>query len=198
MFQALYDKALGWAKHRHASKYLFALSFAESSFFPIPPDVMLAPMALAQPNKAFYFALWTTIASVLGGMLGYSIGYFLFDSFSPWLQETHYWEKYLQAEAWFKNWGFWAIFIAGFSPIPYKVFTIAAGALQMFFLPFIAASIVGRGARFFLVAMLLAAGGEKLESKLRQYMDIIGWVTVVLVVIGFGVYKYWLFRTLGG
>ncbi|NOQ34758.1 MAG: DedA family protein [Methylococcaceae bacterium] len=190
MFQKLYDKALGWSKHRHASKYLFALSFAESSFFPIPPDVMLAPMSLAQPKKAFNFALWTTIASVLGGMFGYAIGYFLFDSIAPWLQSTHYWDKYLLAESWFKDWGFWAIFIAGFSPIPYKVFTIAAGALQMFFLPFIVASLIGRGARFFLVAMLLAAGGEKLESKLRQYMDIIGWATVILLVIGIGVYKY--------
>lgn len=190
MFQKLYDKALGWSRHRHAGKYLFALSFAESSFFPIPPDVMLAPMSLARPEKAFSFALWTTIASVLGGILGYLIGYFMFDTISPWLQETRYWEKYLTAENWFKEWGFWAVFIAGFSPIPYKVFTIAAGALQMFILPFIAASLIGGGARFFLVAMLLSWGGEKLESKLRQYMDIIGWATVILLVIGIGVYKY--------
>ncbi len=190
MFQKLYDKALVWAKHRHAEKYLCALSFAESSFFPIPPDVMLAPMALAQPKKAFRLALLTTLFSVIGGMLGYAIGFFMFDTFSPWLQETHYWDKYLIAESWFKDWGFWAVFIAGFSPIPYKVFTIAAGALQMFFIPFIFASLVGRGARFFLVAMLIAAGGEKLESKLRQYMDIIGWVVVGLVVIGGILYKY--------
>ena len=190
MFKKLYDKTLTWAKHRHAVKYLCALSFAESSFFPIPPDVMLAPMALAQPSKAFKLALLTTVFSVLGGMLGYSIGFFMFDSISPWLQETHYWQKYLLAENWFKDWGFWAIFVAGFSPIPYKVFTIAAGALQMFFVPFVLASMVGRGARFFLVAMIIAAGGEKLESKLRQYMDILGWAVVILVVIGGVAYKY--------
>ncbi|MCK5829582.1 MAG: DedA family protein [Methylococcales bacterium] len=190
MFQKLYDKALVWAKHRHAEKYLCALSFAESSFFPIPPDVMLAPMALAQPNKAFRLALLTTIFSILGGMLGYAIGFFMFDSISPWLQESRYWDKYLVAEKWFNDWGFWAVFIAGFSPIPYKVFTIAAGALNMLFIPFVLASLVGRGARFFLVAMLIAAGGEKLESKLRQYMDLIGWVVVGLVVIGGVVYKY--------
>ena len=149
MFKALYDKALQWAKHRHASKYLFALSFAESSFFPVPPDVMLAPMALAQPSKALRFALLTTIASVLGGVFGYLIGYFAFDTIAPWLQETRYWDKYLLARDWFDEWGFWAIFIAGFSPIPYKVFTIAAGALSMMFLPFVAASLVGRGLRFF-------------------------------------------------
>jgi len=190
MFKKLYDKALTWAKHKHAEKYLCALSFAESSFFPIPPDVMLAPMALAQPSKAFRLALLTTLFSVLGGMLGYGIGFFMFDAIAPWLQESHYWQKYLLAESWFKDWGFWAIFIAGFSPIPYKVFTIAAGALQMMFIPFVLASIVGRGARFFLVAMLIAAGGEKLETKLRQYMDIIGWAVVVLVVVGITVYKY--------
>ncbi|HIF55179.1 MAG: YqaA family protein [Methylococcales bacterium] len=190
MFKKLYVQTLLWARHKHAEKYLCALSFAESSFFPIPPDVMLAPMALAMPDKAFKLALFTTIFSVLGGMLGYAIGFFLFDSISPWLQETHYWGKYLMAENWFKEWGFWAIFVAGFSPIPYKVFTLAAGALQMLFLPFILASLVGRGARFFLVSFLLAAGGEKLESRLRQYMDVLGWVTVALVVMGGLIYKY--------
>ncbi len=190
MFKKLYDNALLWSKHRHAVKYLGALSFAESSFFPIPPDVMLAPMALAQPDKAIRLALITTLFSVVGGMLGYGIGFFMFDNIAPWLQEAHNWEKYLQAENWFKEWGFWAVFVAGFSPIPYKVFTIAAGALQMFFLPFVLASMVGRGGRFFLVALLIAAGGKKLELKLRQYMDIIGWAVVVLVLIAGGVYKY--------
>jgi membrane protein YqaA with SNARE-associated domain len=190
MFQKLYDKTLQWSRHRHAAKYLFAISFAESSFFPIPPDVMLAPMALSQPDKAFRFALLTTIASVLGGMFGYAIGYFMFDSIAPWLQTTHYWESYLLAKSWFEQWGFWAVFVAGFSPIPYKAFTIAAGALSMVFLPFVLASIIGRGGRFFLVAMLLAAGGEKLESKLREYMDRLGWATVAIVVIGAGIYKF--------
>jgi membrane protein DedA with SNARE-associated domain len=95
----------------------------------------------------------------------------------------------LLARKWFEEWGFWAIFVAGFSPIPYKVFTIAAGALSMMFAPFVLASLIGRGARFFLVAMLLAAGGAKLESKLREYMDRVGWATVALVVVGAGLYK---------
>jgi membrane protein YqaA with SNARE-associated domain len=190
MFQKLYDKTLQWSRHKHAAKYLCALSFAESSFFPVPPDVMLAPMALSQPDKAFRFALLTTIASVLGGMFGYLIGYFMFDSIAPWLQTTHYWESYSTAKSWFEQWGFWAVFVAGFSPIPYKVFTIAAGALNMVFLPFVLASIVGRGGRFFLVAMLLSAGGAKLESRLREYMDRLGWAAVALVVIGVGIYKF--------
>jgi membrane protein YqaA with SNARE-associated domain len=191
MLQKFYDQALIWAKHRHASKYLFALSFAESSFFPIPPDIMLAPMSLAQPHKALHFALWTTIASVLGGILGYAIGYFLFETIASWLQTSHYWGGYLQAEQWFKQWGFWAVFIAGFSPIPYKVFTIAAGALQMFFLPFVIASLIGRGARFFLIALLLAAGGKRLEVILRRLIDKIAWGTVLLLIIGLSLYAYY-------
>jgi len=190
MFQKLYDRVILWSKHRHALKYLFVLSFAESSFFPVPPDVMLAPMALAQPNKALRFAFWTTLASVIGGMLGYGIGYFLFDHIEPWLKTTHYWQGYLTATEWFGEWGFLAVLVAGFSPIPYKVFTIAAGALQMFFLPFVLASLIGRGGRFFLVALLLAAGGEKLESKLRDYMDRIGWGLVIVVAIGGLIYHF--------
>jgi len=190
MFQKLYDRVILWSRHRHAVKYLFALSFAESSFFPVPPDVMLAPMALAQPKKALRFALWTTLASVLGGMFGYGIGYFLFEHIEPWLKTTHYWTSYLTATAWFDEWGFWAILVAGFSPIPYKVFTIAAGTLSMIFAPFVLASFIGRGGRFFLVALLLAAGGEKLEAKLREYMDRLGWGLVVVVVIGGLIYHF--------
>lgn len=190
MFQKLYDRVILWSKHRHALKFLFALSFAESSFFPIPPDVMLAPMALAQPTKAFRFALWTTLASVLGGMFGYAIGFFLFDNLEPWLKNSHYWDAYQQANAWFDEWGFWAVFVAGFSPIPYKVFTIAAGTLNMVFLPFVLASIIGRGGRFFLVAMLIAAGGERLESKLREYMDRLGWGLVAIIVAGGLIYHF--------
>jgi membrane protein YqaA with SNARE-associated domain len=190
MFQTLYDKVLNWSKHQHAPKYLFGLSFAESSFFPIPPDVMLAPMALARPEKAIYFAMLTTLASVLGGMFGYAIGYFAFDLIAEWLKESHYWDKYLLSKQWFDEWGVWAVLIAGFSPIPYKIFTITAGALSMLFLPFVLASAVGRGGRFFLVAILLAWGGEKLEKTLRVYMDRIGWASVFLIIVAGGVYKY--------
>ena len=195
MFKKLYDKTLHWSRHRHATKYLFAVSFAESSFFPVPPDVMLAPMSLSQPDKAFRFALLTTLASVVGGMFGYCIGYFMFDTVEPWLHTSHYWDSYLQAKNWFEKYGFWAVFVAGFSPIPYKVFTIAAGTLNMVFVPFVLASIVGRGGRFFLVAMLLAAGGEKLETKLRDYMDRLGWAAVLIVAIGIAAYK-WLIPNL--
>lgn len=182
IFSPLYDRVMQWARHRHAVRYLAGLSFAESSFFPIPPDVMLAPMTLATPAKAWRFAALTTIASVLGGLLGYLIGFFAFDLVEPLLQGGGYYPKYLEAKAWFDEWGFWAIFIAGFSPIPYKVFTITAGVISMALLPFLLASVIGRGSRFFLVAALMAWGGEKMEDALKKYIDLIGWLMVLLVV----------------
>lgn len=188
-FSSLYERVMTWAKHPHAPWYLGGLSFAESSFFPIPPDVMLAPMSLAQPRRAWYFAFLTTVASVLGGILGYMIGLLAFDVIEPLLHDAGYFPKYLQAKSWFDEWGFWAVFLAGFSPIPYKVFTITAGVISMAFLPFVAASVIGRGARFFLVSGLMAWGGEKMEAKLRKSIDYIGWFTVFAVVLGVLVYK---------
>ncbi len=189
MFGRLYDKVLQWSRHRHAERYLAALSFAESSFFPIPPDVMLAPMTLAQPERGWRFALVTTLASVVGGVAGYAIGWFAFDMIEPLLHSAGYWETYVEATAWFDRWGFWAILVAGFSPIPYKVFTIAGGALQMLLPGFVLASFVGRGARFFLVAGLLTLGGVRAERRLRKYVDRIGWATVVVVVLA-GLYLW--------
>lgn len=182
LFSPLYERAMQWARHRRAPVYLGALSFAESSFFPIPPDVMLAPMSLARPERAWYFALLTTLTSVAGGLAGYAIGYFAFEAIAPWLQTTKYWASYETAVAWFRDYGFWAVFVAGFSPIPYKVFTIAAGALSMALLPFALASAIGRGARFFMVAGLMKWGGPRMEATLHRYVDRIGWATVALVV----------------
>ena len=190
LFSALYARAMRWSRHRHAPWYLGGVSFAESSFFPIPPDVMLAPMSLANPSKAWRFALITTLASVAGGLFGYLIGHYAFDMIEPWLRTTKYWASYEVAVDWFGRWGFWAVFIAGFSPIPYKVFTIAAGALSMALLPFTLASLVGRGARFFVVAGLMAWGGARMEAVLHRYVDRLGWATVALMVIGAGLYQW--------
>jgi membrane protein YqaA with SNARE-associated domain len=185
LFTPLYDKCMGWARHRYAVWYLSGLSFAESSFFPVPPDVMLAPMSMAQPARAWRYAAITTLASVLGGLLGYFIGFFAFDLIQPWLQESHYWDKYLHARNWFETWGFWAILVAGFSPIPYKVVTIAAGTLAMTMPLFVIGSILGRGGRFFLVAGLMAWGGPGMEQKLRIYVERLGWLVIVLAVVAF-------------
>lgn len=189
IFSALYDRVMGWSRHRHAPRYLFALSFAESSFFPIPPDVMLAPMSLSQRDRAWFFAMLTTVASVLGGIAGYFIGVFAFDLIQPWLEGTKYWDQYLRAAQWFEEWGIWIVFLAGFSPIPYKVFTITAGVIAMAFVPFVLASLIGRGARFFMVSGLMVWGGESMETALRRYIDIVGWV-----VVGAAVIAYWVFN----
>lgn len=186
LFSPLYRRAMIWSRHPHAPWYLGILSFAESSFFPVPPDVMLAPMCLANPKRAFWLALLTTLASVFGGLLGYTIGYYAIDAIMPWLQESRYWPAYQISVEWFGRWGIWAIFVAGFSPIPYKVFTIAAGALSMAIFPFTLASLVGRGLRFFLVAGLMAWGGARMEALLHRYIDRLGWATVILAIIAIG------------
>ncbi len=190
MFKRLYQLVLSWAEHPKANRFLVALSFAESSFFPIPPDVMLAPMCLAKPSKAFYFALITTLASVLGGVLGYFIGMYSFELVEPVLAALHYQDRFDLVKVWFSEWGFWAILIAGFSPIPYKLFTIAAGMLGMVFLPFVLASIIGRGARFFLVAFLISLGGDDLRDKLKDYVEMIGWGLTLLIVGALLIYKF--------
>ena len=186
IFSALYEWTLRWAEHKLAPKMLAAITFAESIFFPIPPDVMLAPMVLAKPHKAWSFATLTTIASILGGAVGYALGYFMFE---PWVQpiivELGYQERLDRVMQWFDEWGIWVVFIAGFSPVPYKLFTVSAGFLQMAFLPFFLVSAVGRGMRFFLVAGLIKWGGKRAEAALRQWLDVIGWALVALCVIAY-------------
>lgn len=190
LFSALYRQVMSWSRHRRAPWILGGLSFIESSFFPIPPDVMLAPMSLAQPKKAWWYATITTVTSVLGGLFGYWIGATFFHAIEPWLSQSNYWPAFLTAKAWFVEWGFWAVFIAGFSPIPYKVFTIAAGVLGMPLIPFVLASFVGRGGRFYLVAGLMKWGGQKMERLLEKYVDQLGWATVAIVVLVIAV-KTW-------
>ena len=190
MFQKLYNKTLRWSRHRHAEKYLCFVSFSDSSFFPITPLVMLVPMVLAQRDKAFRFAFLTTLFSALGAILGYSIGYFLFEAISPWLQTTHYWNDYLSAKTEVDKWGIWAVLIGGFLPIPYKIFTITAGSLNMALLPFLAVSTFGRGTRFFVITFLLKFGGEKFEQKIHKHINKIGWFIVAAIVIGGTLYYF--------
>lgn len=184
LFTALYDWTLKWAEHKFAPVMLSLLTFAESVFFPIPPDILLAPMVLAKPQKAWHLATLTTVSSILGGMVGYLLGYLMFE---PWIQplitEFGYQQRFDIAMNWFSEWGVWVVFIAGFSPIPYKLFTVSAGFLQMAFLPFLIASAIGRGMRFFLVSGLIKWGGKAMETKLRQWIDVLGWGLVALIVI---------------
>ena len=184
IFSRLYELVLTWAAHPRATRYLAALSFAESSFFPIPPDVMLAPMVLAQRQRAWMLAAVTTLWSVLGGIAGYLIGMFLFNVVATPVINFYEAEAAFEVvQAKFQAHGVWIVFLAGFTPIPYKLFTISAGLASMSLLPFVAASLVGRGARFFLVAGLIYAGGDRFESQLRRYADAIGWTVLILAVL---------------
>ena len=186
IFSALYEWTLKWAEHKFAPRILAILTFAESVFFPIPPDVLLAPMVLAQREKAWRFATLTTVASVIGGMVGYGLGYLMFE---PWIQplitEFGYQARFDKAMSWFSEWGVWVVFIAGFSPIPYKLFTVSAGFLHMAFLPFMLASAIGRGMRFFLVAGVIRWGGAPMEKKIRQWVDVLGWLVVAIIVVAY-------------
>ena len=182
-FLELYEYVLKLANHAKAKYYLFFLSVAESSFFPIPPDVMLLPMCLSNPKKAWKFALITTVGSVLGGIIGYLIGVYAFGFIEPYLYDWGYMPSYERALQWFEEWGFWAIFIAGFSPIPYKVFTIAGGALAMPLLPFILASVIGRGARFYLVALFVIMYGNQADNLIRDHMSKFVWGAVLLIIL---------------
>ncbi len=183
IFSALYARVMRWSRHPRAPWILGGLSFAESSFFPIPPDVMLAPMSLAQPHRAWWLATITTVTSVLGGLFGYWIGAAFFSIIEPWLLQSSYAGAFATAKQWFVDWGFWAVFIAGFSPIPYKAFTIAAGVMGMAVVPFTVASLIGRGGRFYLDAGLMKWGGARMERLLESYVDRLGWFTVALVAV---------------
>lgn len=181
LFEPLYDRVMTWSRHRHAPRYLAALSFAESSFFPIPPDVMLAPMSAARPRDGLRLALLTTIFSVLGGVFGYLIGALAYELVSPWIVQAGHGDRLDLAVEWFAVWGVWVVLIAGFSPIPYKLFTVTAGALAMPLVPFVIASLLGRGARFFAVGLLMAWLGPRAERYLRPYMERLGWFFVLVL-----------------
>ncbi len=183
LFGPVYERVLRWSRHPYAERYLALMSFAESSFFPVPVDVMLAPMCLANRGRAWRFAVNATVFSVIGGLAGYAIGYLMFDAVEPWLETSRYWDAYQASRDWFVSYGVLAVFVAGFSPIPYKVFTIAAGVAALNLPGFFFASLIGRGARFFLVAALIVAGGDKLEVSLSKYIERIGWIVVALAVL---------------
>ena len=170
----LYDWVLGFAHKSYATTALFILSFAESSFFPIPPDVLLAPMCMSKRKRALTFAGVTTIASVLGALVGYAIGWGAWEAFAPLLYNyvpgfTE--DKFATVESWYEAWGVWVLFIAAFTPIPYKVFTIAGGVFGQPLLPFIIVSLIGRGLRFYLVAGLFRWIGPTAMPLIDRYFN---------------------------
>lgn len=188
LFGRLYRWMRAAAQRPGAVWLLIAMSAAEASFFPIPPDIMLAPMTLARPRAWFWLASVTTVASVVGGVGGYAIGHYLIHWAYPLIVSMGYQGAYDSAKDFFARYGFWALIIKGLTPFPYKIFTISAGAVAMPLLPFVAASIIGRGMRFFLVAGLVRLVGARAEPAIARYIDWIGWIFLVLIVSGF----WWL------
>ena len=183
IFKGLYDWTMRCAAHRHAERYLVGVSIIESIFFPVPTALMVAPMAVARPEHAVRIALIATVTSVLGGLFGYALGYYAIAAVEPVIESAGYWDKYMTAQDWFSRWGFWAVVVAGFSPIPFKLFTISAGALSMSIPPFLLAALIGRAGHFFLVSLSMAWAGPRLEPVVRKYIEWLGWATVAALAI---------------
>ena len=190
IFSKLYDAVLRWSQHKHAERYLAAISFIEASIFPIPPDVMLISMGLASPKRSWRYALIATIFSVIGGMLGYAIGMYAMEFILPYIMKSSFAHQYTQAVHWFESGGLWVVILAGFTPFPYKIFAIAAGAMQINFAIFVWGSVLGRGLRFFMVAGLMYLFGFKLEQKLRKYIDWIGIGILSIIAAVFCAYQW--------
>lgn len=187
----IYDKMLKLSEGKGAMVALFAVAFAESSFFPIPPDIMLIPMILAAPSKAWRIAGLATLASVLGGFFGYAIGVFFFEVIAePLLSFYGYLEKFHTFESYYHEYGAWIVFGAGLTPFPYKIITIASGAVHLGLAVFTVASVLARGGRFFVVAWLLKKFGAPMKVFIEKNL---GWLSVLFLILligGFAVLKY--------
>lgn len=193
LLRNLYDWVIHWSSTRYAVPALFLLSFIESSVFPIPPDVLLMAMSVSVPKRAFYYAFVCSSASVLGGMFGYFIGLEFMDVIGNRIVEFyHLQDKFQQIGILYEKYEAWAVAGAGFTPIPYKVFTIAAGAFEINFLIFVLASIAGRSLRFFLIGGLIFKFGEPIKSFIDKYFNVLSIVFFVMLILGFYLIKYLL------
>jgi membrane protein YqaA with SNARE-associated domain len=191
MLDGLYARTLALAASRYATAALALVAFAESSFFPLPPDLLLIPMILARPRRAFLLAGLCTLMSVLGGFLGYAIGYFLFDAIGrPILEFYHAMGRYDALKSAFAQWGVWIIIIKGLTPIPYKLVTIASGVAQFPIIPFALASLVSRSLRFFLLAALLWRFGEPVREFIERRLMLVTSVFAAALVGGFVALRY--------
>lgn len=191
MLRGIYDWVLRLAAHKHAKWALAAVSFIESSVFPIPPDVLLMPMVLAERRKAWQLAAIATVSSVIGGFLGYAIGYFLFETLGkPILEFYHVMDKYDALKQSFDEWGAWIIIAKGWTPIPFKFLTITSGALHFDLTTFAIASVVSRGMRFFLVAGLLWAFGPPIRAFVEKRLGLVTTLAVVILIGGFVAIEY--------
>ncbi len=191
MFRKAYDWVLHWAGTPYALPALGVISFIESSFFPIPPDILLIAMVVAVPTRWFRFALVCSITSVLGGMFGYYLGYQFMDLIGQRIVEFyHFQDKFDKIGGWYERYNAWAVAAAGFTPLPYKVFTLAAGAFKIDFWIFVFASAASRSARFFIVAALLYKFGPPIKALIEKYFNLFTFVFFFLLIFGFVLLKY--------
>lgn len=185
MLRKIYDWCIAEAGKAHATWIMGFVSFIESSFFPVPPDAMLIPMSLARPDRAYYFATVCTVTSVAGGVLGYAIGYYLYDTLGLWLLQLYGYGERIEAfrEA-YREWGAWVIVIKGMTPIPYKLVTIVSGFAEYPIIPFILLSFVARGMRFYLVAFLIHRYGLQAREIIEKRLGFYATVGAVVVIVG--------------
>ena len=187
MFRALYDWTFRLAAHRHAVRWMAVISFCESSFFPIPPDVMVVPMILARRDQAFRIAAICTMSSVAGGVLGYAIGHFLFDSVGQWLMRVYGMQGGIDDfTRWYAEWGAAIILIKGLTPIPFKLVTIASGFAHFSFPIFLVTALITRAVRFFGIAWLLKSYGQPMQVFIERHVTLVGWFLLALLAAGFG------------
>ncbi len=180
---------MNWAHHKKAHYYLMLISFIEAIFLPFPPpDALLMPIVLKQMHRAYQLAMLTTIFSVLGGIVGFALGYYAYNFLLTYLQSWGYVDNISLLKSWFDIYGIWVIALAGFSPVPYKLFTITAGFLQMNLLLFVIISLLSRGARFYLITLLVSKFGPSCDKWLQNYIDYLGYILVVLFVIYYLIY----------
>ena len=188
MFRKLYDWVMRLARHRHAIRYMGAVSFAESSFFPIPPDVMLVPMVLARRDQAWLIATVCTVASILGGIVGYGIGYFLYETVGEWLIKLYGLQSgAAEFQATYEKWGAIIILAKGLTPIPFKLVTIVSGLAKFNFGMFVLTATITRAARFFVLAALLRHYGEPIQDFIEKRLNLVATAFLVLLVAGFAV-----------
>ena len=191
MLRRLYNWTLSLAANRNAERVLFGISFAESSFFPIPPDVLLIPMVIARPAKWFRIALICTIASILGAIAGYLIGMFLFEQVArPILDFYGKQDSFERIAEWYNTWGGWGVLFAAITPFPYKVLTLFSGATGLNFGIFLLVSVIGRSFRFFLIAWLLNRYGPPIRDFIEKYLGLLFTLFVILLAGGFYLVKY--------
>ena len=182
IFQPLYVRAIAWSKHRHAPTLLTGLSFIEAIFFPVMPELMLVPMCLAQPRRGFRFAALSLLGSVFGMFVAYAIGHYAIDLAMPLIEKMGYASQFESIKQQAAENGFWLLLIAGFTPVPFKIFTLASGVVAMPLLPFFLGGLIGRGKRVFLVAGAIRFGGEKAEAALHRHIEPVAWLALVLLI----------------